>query len=254
MLIVHSLLALGAGLRQPVWTRQPRMSSSDDAEECVVIKFVTGNNKKLREVDAILDKHGLPLPLQQCELDLDEIQCDIPEKIAAAKCSLAAKITGGPVLVDDTSLCIKSFGGLPGPYIKWWFVNNTTRPDVLSRMLDGFDDKSAYALSCVAFAVGPDTVPVVFTGRVNGKIVEPCAGEQPGWDRSFRPDGHDRTFAQMDLEQKNAISHRALALRALSSYLKEHRDLLVRLCDASAANPNPPKSDNTRFHRRRASI
>ena len=53
------------------------------------------------------------------DLDLDELQSDIPEKIAAAKCRLAARVVGGPVLVDDTSLCFSALGGLPGPYIKW---------------------------------------------------------------------------------------------------------------------------------------
>ena len=52
------------------------------------------------------------------DLDLDELQSDIPEKIAAAKCRLAAEIVGGPVMIDDTALCFDALGGLPGPYIK----------------------------------------------------------------------------------------------------------------------------------------
>lgn len=56
------------------------------------------------------------------DLDLDELQSEMPEKIAAAKCRLAARAVGGPVLVDDTSLCFDALGGLPGPYIKWCVV------------------------------------------------------------------------------------------------------------------------------------
>lgn len=232
------LLAGAAGLRTPGGLQ----------DECLVIRFVTGNDKKLREAIAILDETGLPLPLVRCELDLDELQSDSPEKIAAAKCALAAKITGGPVMVDDTSLCLDALDGMPGPYIKWF---GGGRADVLARMLDGFDDKKATALSCVAFAVGPETVPLVFTGRCSGEIVEPVGSEGFGWDRSFRPGGSSLTFAQMDFAAKNQISHRAHALRSFSAYLRDHSELLVKLCGENIANPDPPQADYTRFHRRR---
>eukprot|EP00635_Sarcinochrysidales_sp_CCMP3193_P003169 CAMPEP_0118916814 /NCGR_PEP_ID=MMETSP1166-20130328/16730_1 /TAXON_ID=1104430 /ORGANISM="Chrysoreinhardia sp, Strain CCMP3193" /LENGTH=280 /DNA_ID=CAMNT_0006856743 /DNA_START=6 /DNA_END=848 /DNA_ORIENTATION=+ len=207
----------------------------DCAEECVVIRFVTGNAKKLREVTAILEDCGLPLPMEQMDLDLDELQSESPEKIAAAKCALAAEITGGPVLVDDTSLCLEALGGCPGPYVKW-FCGPDKRPDIFARMLDGFEDKRAYATSCVAFAVGPKTVPLVFTGRVDGAIVEPSKGGV-GWDNSFRPDGEELTFAEMSLEHKNLISHRSKALHNLSAYLHQHKDLLVRLCGDYQTEP-----------------
>jgi len=202
----------------------------DDAAECLVIRFVTGNAKKLREVAAILEEEGLPLPLQQISLDLDELQSDQPEKIAAAKCALAAEVTGGPVLVDDTSLCLEALGGCPGPFIKWFCGDGKPR-DLLARMLDGFESKRAYALSCMAFAVGPNTVPLVFKGRVDGTIVEPSpSSTSTGWDASFVPDGSRLTFADMSLEQKNNVSHRSQALKQLSAYLHEHKELLIQLC------------------------
>jgi inosine triphosphate pyrophosphatase len=90
-----------------------------------VITFVTGNLLKLKEAQHILDSTcSVPFELVAYgELDLDELQSDIPEKIAAAKCRLAAKAVGWPVMIDDTSLCFNALGGLPGPYIKWYDLN-----------------------------------------------------------------------------------------------------------------------------------
>ena len=228
----------------------------DDAEECLFIRFVTGNAKKLQEVSAIMAEEGLILPLVQCSLDLDELQSESPEKIAAAKCALAAEITGGPVLVDDTSLCLEALGGNPGPYIKW-FCQGTQRQDLLPRMLDGFDSKRAYALSCMAFSVGPETVPLVFRGRVDGTIVEPSQNATGiGWDNCFQPDGHDKTFSDMSLAEKNLCSHRSRSLRQLSHYLQQHKEILIRLCGYHQAEPDTTSLDEDKkiFHRRRAKL
>jgi hypothetical protein len=98
--------------------------STGDATRRPVITFVTGNLLKLKEAQHILDATcSVPFELVAYgKLDLDELQSDIPEKIAAAKCRLAALAVGGPVMIDDTSLCFNALGGLPGPYIKWCAV------------------------------------------------------------------------------------------------------------------------------------
>lgn len=101
-------------------------SPSNNATRRPVITFVTGNLLKLKEAQHILDSTcSVPFELVAYgQLDLDELQSDIPEKIAAAKCRLAAKAVGGPVMIDDTSLCFNALGGLPGPYIKWSYLEN----------------------------------------------------------------------------------------------------------------------------------
>ena len=98
--------------------RRTALHADGDKDECVTIKFVTGNAMKLREVEEILGMNGLPLPLEMIDIDLDELQESQPEKIAAAKARLAAEACGGPAIVDDTSLCLNAIGGMPGPYIK----------------------------------------------------------------------------------------------------------------------------------------
>uniref|UniRef100_A0A7S2SC99 Inosine triphosphate pyrophosphatase n=1 Tax=Rhizochromulina marina TaxID=1034831 RepID=A0A7S2SC99_9STRA len=206
-----------------VWATE--LEVGGDPSEPLSITFVTSNERKLREAQMIIDSE-CQIPFQlvaRGDLDLDELQSDVPEKIAAAKCRLAARSVGGPVLIDDTSLCFNALGGLPGPYIKWFVQQAGT--DGLVRMLHGFEDRSAWAQCSVAFSPGPGAEPCVFTGRTYGYIrEEPLGAGGFGWDTIFRPEGHDMTFAEMPTEQKNAISHRGRALRQLSTFLQENKD------------------------------
>jgi inosine triphosphate pyrophosphatase len=84
--------------------------------EKMEITFVTGNQKKLDEVIAILGD-SIPFKLTNIKLDLPELQGE-PEEVSKEKCKLAAEKVTGPVLVEDTSLCFNALGGLPGVYIK----------------------------------------------------------------------------------------------------------------------------------------
>lgn len=73
-----------------------------------------------------------PLQFESQEVDLDELQGPA-ETICKAKCRAAASVVGGPVLVEDTSLCFSALGDLPGPYIKWFLKN--IGPEGLHKML-----------------------------------------------------------------------------------------------------------------------
>eukprot|EP00164_Ancoracysta_twista_P003803 GFYU01005099.1.p1 GENE.GFYU01005099.1~~GFYU01005099.1.p1 ORF type:complete len:183 (+),score=70.89 GFYU01005099.1:35-583(+) len=174
--------------------------------------FVTGNAKKLEEVKAII---GDSLELTNKKIDLPELQGD-PEEVSKEKAKLAAAELGGPALVEDTCLCYNALKGLPGPYIKWFL--DKTGLEGLVKILAGYDDKSAYALCTFSYCEGPGKEPVTFSGKTDGKIVEARGPTNFGWDPVFQPDGFDQTFAEMDAETKNSISHRKRALEAV----KEH--------------------------------
>lgn len=183
------------------------------------IKFATGNDKKLREVIAILAAgQELPFEVEAVKLDLPELQGE-PEEIAKEKCRLAAKEAGCAVMVEDTCLCFHAMKGLPGPYIKWFLEK--IGHDGLNYMLVGFDDKSAYAQCTFAYTPGPEYEPVVFVGRTEGRIVQARGPTNFGWDPIFQPDGFDETYAEMDASIKNTISHRYRALDALRDYVLE---------------------------------
>ncbi|KAJ1975684.1 nucleoside triphosphate pyrophosphohydrolase ham1 [Dimargaris verticillata] len=85
----------------------------------IPLVFVTGNQNKLREVQAIL---GDVVPIESKALDLPELQGTTAE-VSADKCRRAAAIIKGPVITEDTSLCFNAMHGLPGPYIKWFLKN-----------------------------------------------------------------------------------------------------------------------------------
>lgn len=85
-------------------------------------------------------------------------------------------------------------------------------------MLDGYEDKSAYAQCIFAVAINPNADPRIFVGRTYGKIVPPRGDAAFGWDPIFLPDGYDETYAEMSIETKNKISHRAAALDRLKDF------------------------------------
>ena len=99
--------------------------------------------------------------------------------------------------------------------------------DGLWKMIQNFEDKSAYAQCIFAFCEGPDAEPITFVGRCNGTIVEPRGDNAFGWDPVFQPDGHEGTFAEIPLEAKNLISHRGNALKLVKQFLEEQRDGLA---------------------------
>ncbi|KAG1065832.1 hypothetical protein G6F42_026759 [Rhizopus arrhizus] len=88
-------------------------------------------------------------------------------------------------------------------------------------MLDGFDDRSAYALCTFGYCEGPGHEPIIFEGRTNGKIVAARGPGTFGWDAIFQPDGFDETYAQLDKDIKNGISHRGKALDVLKKYFED---------------------------------
>eukprot|EP00516_Mucochytrium_quahogii_P002947 CAMPEP_0203759986 /NCGR_PEP_ID=MMETSP0098-20131031/13358_1 /ASSEMBLY_ACC=CAM_ASM_000208 /TAXON_ID=96639 /ORGANISM=" , Strain NY0313808BC1" /LENGTH=184 /DNA_ID=CAMNT_0050653365 /DNA_START=122 /DNA_END=676 /DNA_ORIENTATION=- len=184
-----------------------------------MLTFVTGNAKKLEEVRSILGG-SCQFELRNAKLDLPELQGE-PEEVAAEKCKLAAAEVNGPVMVEDTSLCFNALNGLPGVYIKW-FLEKTGHQG-LNNLLAAYEDKSAYAQCIFAYTDGPSSEVKTFVGRTPGRIVPARGPTAFGWDPVFQPDGFDLTYAEMEKEVKNTISHRYRALDKLREYLKTQK-------------------------------
>ncbi|GMI30133.1 hypothetical protein TeGR_g12740 [Tetraparma gracilis] len=195
------------------------------------VAFVTGNKGKLEEVRSLLSD-GVPgLVLTSLDADLPELQGD-PAEIVREKCLAALGRAGGsPVIVEDTSLCFNALGGMPGPYVKWFL--EAVGHAGLNKMLDGFEDRSAYARTVVGYcAGGADREVHVFEGRTDGCIVQPRGGGEGGgfgWDPVFEcAEGDDRTigvtYAEMDKVDKNRVSHRARAFGKLKVFLAGTRN------------------------------
>ena len=210
--------------------REPTCVRKDVDAACLVdercIHFVTGNKKKELEVNTILGAQQLePFRVTHVDIDLPELQGD-PTDIAREKCKEAARRVGGPVLVEDTSLCFTALNGLPGPYIKW-FVDRLGN-EGLYRLLDPYADKSAFCQCVLGFSPGPGAEPSLFIGRTDGTIVEPCGNFGFGWDAIFVPEGKDAPFGAMTLDEKNQLSHRARALEQFVQYVKAEEATILQ--------------------------
>ncbi|CEJ94559.1 Putative Inosine triphosphate pyrophosphatase [[Torrubiella] hemipterigena] len=184
------------------------------------VYFITGNANKLKEVKAVLEPH---VEVSSQAIDLEEIQGSI-EEVTIAKCTKAAVLANGPVLVEDTALSFNALNGLPGPYIKWFLSDIGL--DGLNNLLAAYPNKEAEAICTFGYCAGPGEPPILFQGRVQGKIVPPRGGRNFGWDPIFEYEG--KTFAEMDVVEKTKISHRGKALDKLQSWLREQpRDTIA---------------------------
>ncbi len=141
---------------------------------------------------------------------------DIARRAALGAFRLARK----PLFVEDTGLFVASLRGFPGPYAA--FVNRTLGPASIISLMKGVQRRDAEFVSAVAFCGSPSRVHV-FVGKLRGEIAGTMRGSNGfGFDPIFLPEGSDRTLAEMSLEEKAAISHRTIALRALGAWLNSN--------------------------------
>jgi XTP/dITP diphosphohydrolase len=134
-------------------------------------------------------------------------------EIAREKARYAYERLRRPLIVDDTGFCIAALGGFPGPYAA--YVLDTIGLAGILRLMEGQADRSAWFETAIAFA---DAEGIrVFRGRIDGKIVDARGSGGFGYDPIFEVG--DRTLAEIPLEEKSAISHRARALAAFRDWL-----------------------------------
>ena len=97
-------------------------------------------------------------------------------------------------------------------------------------MLDGFDDRTAYAQTIVAYTTGPDEEIHVFDGRTDGKIVAARGPTDFGWDPVFEPDeGQGKTYAEMSKDFKNRISHRGRSFEKFRAFLAKQKKTMAAI-------------------------
>lgn len=177
------------------------------------IYFVTGNKNKLKEVKAIMPE------VEGLDLDLAEIQELEPKKILEMKLAEAKKYKPNcNLMVEDLSLEIGGMKGLPGPLIKWFL--KSVGIEGVYKMAKLFGNQKAIARLTLGFS-DTNGENKYFEGIVEGKIVEPKGESDFGWDPIFVLKGHDKTYAEMGMEEKNKISHRKQVLDKLKKYLNK---------------------------------
>ena len=180
-----------------------------------MLRFATTNAGKLREAREYLA--GVVSDVSQFDYDYVEVQSDDLAEIAAHGASESFEAAGGddPVIVDDSGLFVDALGGFPGPYSS--YVYDTLGIERVSEIAREEADRSAWFRAVVAYCDGERVE--TFAGAVPGRIVAPRGDGGFGYDPIFEHDG--TTFAEMDGERKNAISHRGRALAKLADWLNE---------------------------------
>jgi XTP/dITP diphosphohydrolase len=148
------------------------------------------------------------------------------EENALLKATSAARATGLPALADDSGLAVDVLGGAPGIFSARWAGGGGDRANtqlLLNQLGDVRDEHRGAAFVCAAALVLPDGRGAVELGRFPGTLArEPRGTGGFGYDPIFVPTGSDRTLAEYAAEEKNGVSHRALAFRALAPHVREH--------------------------------
>ncbi|MEY4137040.1 MAG: hypothetical protein RL205_1168 [Actinomycetota bacterium] len=194
------------------------------------VVLATKNAHKLIEMRRILDDAGLDIEL----IGTDEFPglTDVAEtgSTFAANALLKARSvcaeTGLPAIADDSGLGVDALNGMPGIFSARW--SGAHGDDVanlnllLGQLSDVPDARRGAAFHCAAAVVLPDGTERVVEGTIDGTLIrEPRGSNGFGYDPIFIPVGESRTTAEMSADEKDAISHRGRAMRALVPVLQD---------------------------------
>jgi len=172
----------------------------------------THNQHKLREIGQILPDFEI---VADDPKDIEENAPDFVGNALVKVRAIAARHAGCWCLADDSGLEVKALGGAPGVRSARYAGEPSNTPNnnaLLLRNLSGVSDRRAN-FTCAIALVDPTGAEHTVVGRCFGRIAEtPSGAEGFGYDPLFVPDGHDRSFADLSAEEKNAISHRGRAL------------------------------------------
>lgn len=196
------------------------------------VVLATRNGHKVRELRTILAD-------VLAELDIEIVGLgefpDVPDVVetgvtfaqnATLKAVAAARATGLPALADDSGLAVNVLGGAPGVFsARWAGTHGQDRANLemlLGQLTDVPDELRSAAFVCVAALALPNGTVVLRRGRMPGMLArEPRGDNGFGYDPILVVDGDTRTAAELTFEEKNAISHRGVAFRALAADLRE---------------------------------
>ncbi|MFN8168156.1 MAG: RdgB/HAM1 family non-canonical purine NTP pyrophosphatase [Candidatus Nanopelagicales bacterium] len=195
------------------------------------VVLASRNAHKIEEMARILDDAGLHVEVVGIDSFTDVPEVAETEDSFAGNALLKARAvcaaTGVPAVSDDSGLCVDALNGMPGVLSARWSGGQGDVANlelVLAQLADTPDERLGAQFRCAVALVLPDGRESVVHGEMRGRLVrEPRGTNGFGYDPIFVPDGEARTSAELSSEEKDAISHRGNALRALVPVL---RDLL----------------------------
>jgi XTP/dITP diphosphohydrolase len=186
-----------------------------------VLVVASHNQGKVREIKALLGPHGIE-PVSAGDLKLPEPEETGASFIANAelKARAAADASGHPALADDSGLWVDALDGAPGIYSARWAGKPADFRIAMARVEKELKEKHATDLTakfvCALSVAMPHGEIKSFEGEVHGHLTFPPRGTRGfGYDPIFVPQGRDQTFAEIDPQVKNDMSHRAKAFEKL---------------------------------------
>ncbi|TGB13017.1 RdgB/HAM1 family non-canonical purine NTP pyrophosphatase [Streptomyces sp. MZ04] len=193
--------------------------------------LATRNTGKITELRSILADAGLPHDLVGADAypeipDVRETGVTFAEN-ALLKAHALARATGLPAVADDSGLCVDVLGGAPGIFSARWagkHGDDRANLDLLLAQLADIDADihRAAHFACAAALALPDGRERVVEGQLRGVLRHAPSGANGfGYDPILQPEGETRTCAELSAEEKNAISHRGKAFRALVPVVRE---------------------------------
>lgn len=192
--------------------------------------IASNNRHKTEEIKAILGSR-FECIMTLCEAGIEHETVEDGETFlenAEKKAREIAKISGSAAIADDSGLCVDALGGAPGIYSARFcgrHGDDEGNNALLLERLRGEENRRAHYTAAAVIAY-PDGNIVSAEGYMYGKIIHAPRGNGGfGYDPLFVPDGEARTLAEMSAEEKNRISHRGAALRALLSELSAREEM-----------------------------
>jgi XTP/dITP diphosphohydrolase len=187
--------------------------------------LATRNEHKIRELARILTPYRIALESPSDLPDVAETGATFAEN-ALLKAREIASLTGLVAVADDSGLVVDALNGMPGVLSARWAGRHgddaANLSLVLAQISDVPEERRGAAFVCAAAAVAPSGAEVVVEGRVDGTLLRAPRGSGGfGYDPIFVPLGFSQTTAEMTPEEKDAISHRGKAFRALAPRLSE---------------------------------
>jgi XTP/dITP diphosphohydrolase len=184
--------------------------------------FATNNEHKISEIREMLSDKFILVSLDQigCNDDIPETSDNL-EGNASQKAHYIFEKYGLNCFADDTGLEVEALDMAPGVYSARYAGPQRNSEDNIEKLLNELDKiKNRKARFRTVISLIIDGQETLFEGIVNGNILEERKGGKGfGYDPVFQPEGYDLSFAEMDLNEKNKISHRGLAIAKLTSFL-----------------------------------
>ena len=189
------------------------------------IVFATNNKHKLEEIREILGVNFEIVSLKDigCDVDIPETGNTLEDN-ALQKAEYVKQHYGLDCFADDTGLEVDALNGAPGihsaRYAEGTDHDSNANMDKLLKELGNNNNRKARFRTVIALLLNGETH--LFEGIVNGKIIyEKHGTEGFGYDPIFVPDGYEQSFAELGMEIKNQISHRARAVKKLADFLHQ---------------------------------